>query len=91
MAMSICGKAIRHGFMSRQPVWPSDIHWNKGVVCHDCHGGDPSGKQFAETHRKEDGFRATAAEIRESCARCHREDHDRSVAEGRAREGRSPE
>jgi cytochrome b subunit of formate dehydrogenase len=50
-----------------------DIHWNKGVVCHDCHGGDPRGEQFATTHRKEDGFRATAAEIRESCTRCHRE------------------
>jgi cytochrome b subunit of formate dehydrogenase len=51
-----------------------DYHWAKGVVCHDCHGGDPSGRQFANTHRKEDGFRATAAEIRESCARCHREE-----------------
>ncbi len=49
-----------------------DIHWTKGVVCHDCHGGDPASRQFAETHRKENGFRATAAEIQEACAKCHR-------------------
>lgn len=50
-----------------------DIHWNRGVNCHDCHGGDFRGTEFSRTHRKEDGFRATAAEIRESCNRCHRE------------------
>lgn len=49
-----------------------DTHWTKGVVCHDCHGGDPASRQFAETHRKENGFLATAAEIREACAKCHR-------------------
>jgi cytochrome b subunit of formate dehydrogenase len=51
-----------------------DVHWSKGVVCHDCHGGDPAGREFAATHRKESGFRATAPEIRESCARCHQEE-----------------
>lgn len=49
-----------------------DVHWNKGVACHDCHGGDPSSRQFLNLHRPENGFRATAAEIRQACANCHR-------------------
>ncbi len=34
----------------------ADVHWSKGVVCHDCHGGDPTGAQFRNTHRGEEGF-----------------------------------
>ncbi len=49
-----------------------DVHWKQGVVCHDCHGGDPSSRQFLNLHRPENGFRATAAEIRQACANCHR-------------------
>lgn len=50
-----------------------DIHWQKGVTCHDCHGGDPQSEKFARTHRKDQGFLATADEIKQSCVRCHRD------------------
>lgn len=50
-----------------------DIHWTHGVVCHDCHGGEPRSEKFATTHLKDAGFRATAEEVKEACARCHRD------------------
>ena len=50
----------------------ADVHWNHGVVCHDCHGGNPASRQFLKLHRPENGFRATRAEISESCGTCHR-------------------
>ena len=49
-----------------------DIHWQKGVGCHDCHGGNPGSEQFGDTHRKEIGVLGTAEQVKEACARCHR-------------------
>lgn len=51
-----------------------DIHARVGVVCSDCHGGNPKAADIREApHAKEDGFRATWEEIQQSCAHCHPE------------------
>ena len=49
-----------------------DIHWQKGLRCHDCHGGSPSLDDYVD-HRNDSGFRAmtSPAEIPAFCGRCH--------------------
>ncbi len=49
-----------------------DIHWEKGLRCHDCHGGNPSLEQFVD-HRKDTTFHSleSPAEIPTFCGRCH--------------------
>lgn len=50
-----------------------DVHWQKGLRCHDCHGGDPSGKSFATAHNGDVKFHTlkSPADIPEFCGRCH--------------------
>ena len=52
-----------------------DIHWQKGVNCHDCHGGNPRTFKPSELHAREDGFRELA-ELRKVCANCHQKQVD---------------
>ena len=49
-----------------------DIHWQKGLLCHDCHGGSPTIKDFQD-HRKDATFRATSkpSDIPAFCGHCH--------------------
>lgn len=50
-----------------------DIHWQKhGLLCHDCHGGSPTIKDFQD-HRKDKTFHATLTpgDIPAFCGRCH--------------------
>jgi predicted CXXCH cytochrome family protein len=35
----------------------ADAHWQKGLRCADCHGGDPATDKFNEAHAEQDGFR----------------------------------
>ena len=55
---------------------PEDIHFAKGLSCHDCHGGDPlagfDGDPSA-AHDEAKGFRGkpTRLQIPDFCARCH--------------------
>ncbi len=44
-----------------------DIHFEKGVVCSDCHGGDPASTNFATAHAALTPVR----QLRQSCVRCH--------------------
>ncbi|MFO0869021.1 MAG: hypothetical protein U0935_08700 [Pirellulales bacterium] len=48
-----------------------DVHYTKGVNCHDCHGGNPSTRVVNEAHAKEDGFRVKLDELRFRCLHCH--------------------
>lgn len=50
-----------------------DIHWQKGIQCHDCHGGDSTTTNYIQAHSVESGFRSfkSPPDIPESCARCH--------------------
>lgn len=50
-----------------------DIHWQKGIHCHDCHGGDETELDFRAAHAEEAGFRSVKAitSIPGFCGHCH--------------------
>jgi len=58
-------------FIDRKAL-AEDIHWNKGVNCHDCHGGNPKTAEVNEAHAKENGFRGAGEAARKMCAVCHK-------------------
>lgn len=49
-----------------------DIHWLKGLRCHDCHGGSPALSSF-RNHREDPTFHSlgSRADIPGFCGRCH--------------------
>ena len=49
-----------------------DIHWQKGLRCHDCHGGSPNLEGF-KNHRNDSSFRPlrSPADIPAFCGHCH--------------------
>jgi hypothetical protein len=51
----------------------TDIHWQKGLRCHDCHGGNPASTKFDEAHSPSANFRLLRSprEIPDFCGRCH--------------------
>lgn len=44
-----------------------DVHWKRGVNCHDCHAGDPATTNYAEAHV---GL-VPVDQLRQRCALCH--------------------
>jgi cytochrome b subunit of formate dehydrogenase len=62
----------RRLFISREQLG-EDVHWKKGVNCHDCHGGNYDTQNVNQAHAKEDNFRAAPGEVRKYCAVCHKE------------------
>ena len=54
-------------------MYDQDVHFSAGVICSDCHGGDPTNPNFHG--RKEDNpifnGKPTPAEIPALCAKCH--------------------
>jgi cytochrome b subunit of formate dehydrogenase len=54
-----------------------DVHWQKGVACSDCHGGDASTSRVNDAHAREGGFRVTLDEIRPACVHCHAAPYER--------------
>ena len=50
----------------------ADVHWQKGLLCHDCHGGAPTLAEF-KNHRDDPTFRSlhSRASIPGFCGRCH--------------------
>jgi len=50
-----------------------DIHWQKGIQCRDCHGGNPDTTDLRAAHAQEDGFRRIESpqDAVEFCGRCH--------------------
>jgi cytochrome b subunit of formate dehydrogenase len=65
-----------------QEVLAHDIHWQKGVACSDCHGGDATTSRVNDAHARENAFRITLAEITPACTHCHAEQSQR-VLQGR--------
>jgi predicted CXXCH cytochrome family protein len=51
----------------------NDIHWQKGLQCHDCHGGDPTQLDFLKAHAATSGFRHAkpAINLPDFCGHCH--------------------
>lgn len=50
-----------------------DVHWQKGIRCVDCHGGNANTFQLREAHDIEGGFRKIESPDQEPdfCGRCH--------------------
>jgi len=50
----------------------ADVHWQKGLRCQDCHGGDPTAEDFAPAHTGHGGLRSLKhADIPAFCGECH--------------------
>ena len=51
----------------------ADVHWQRGLSCQDCHGGNAKTFNLREAHAIEDGFRAiqTPADVPAFCGHCH--------------------
>jgi cytochrome b subunit of formate dehydrogenase len=49
----------------------SDAHWQKGVGCSDCHGGDHTNLNYSQAHV---GM-VSRSELKQRCAVCHKEQH----------------
>ena len=67
-----------------------DVHFRKGVNCHDCHGGDPNTVELGPAHAvdldaktsKLSPFRKPLADVWKECGKCHR-DPQKQWVEGR--------
>ena len=62
----------RHLFVPEAKL-ASDIHWQKGLRCQDCHGGDATTTDLRSAHASEVGFRkiVTPADVPDFCGHCH--------------------
>jgi len=62
----------KHLFVTADDL-ASDIHWQKGIRCQECHGGNPESTNLREAHAIEDGFRdiETPADMPAFCGHCH--------------------
>jgi predicted CXXCH cytochrome family protein len=51
----------------------ADIHWQRGLRCQDCHGGDPATTDFAAAHSPDKGFKAVKSpkDVPAFCGTCH--------------------
>jgi hypothetical protein len=60
-------------FYITEKTLAADIHWQKGIRCVDCHGGDPSSLDFAVAHGAEANFHPakTPADVPQLCGSCH--------------------
>jgi cytochrome b subunit of formate dehydrogenase len=67
-----------------------DVHWQKGVACSDCHGGSYETTKVNDAHARENGFRATLADVQPACVHCH-ESQSARLHEGRHAEAGKPE
>jgi hypothetical protein len=60
-------------FLISEKDFSSDIHWRRGLKCHDCHGGDPKEEEYAGAHSKSAGFVAGTkpGDVPDFCGKCH--------------------
>jgi tripartite ATP-independent transporter DctP family solute receptor len=62
----------KHLFVTAEAL-ANDIHWQKGIRCQDCHGGNAESTNLREAHAIDDGFRdiVTPADMPAFCGHCH--------------------
>lgn len=65
--------ADKRRFFITEEHLANDIHWQKGIHCHDCHGGDPESLNFRTAHSSEAGYRVIESpqDIPKFCGHCH--------------------
>jgi len=64
-----------------------DVHYQKGVNCVDCHGGNSQTAEKNPAHAVEDGFRSKLPDIQTFCAHCHVAEFDDLRASVHAKAG----
>ena len=57
-ATPTCGTADQRRFHVTVKDVAGDIHWQKGLRCVDCHGGNAKTEEVNEAHAEQDGFRS---------------------------------
>lgn len=62
----------RNYFVTQEDL-AHDVHWQKGIRCHDCHGGDPQSLNFRQAHAADAGYHVIESprDIPQFCGRCH--------------------
>ena len=72
-AQSDLWEGERRRFFITQNHLANDIHWRKGILCHDCHGGDPTTLNFRDAHSPDAGYRIIESRREEPqfCGHCH--------------------
>jgi hypothetical protein len=62
---------VCHG--EQKVEYKESIHWKMGILCHDCHGGDPNSLDQETSMSKRAGFKGkpTRREIVFLCGNCH--------------------
>lgn len=65
-----CHAELEGEFQAPAIEWPNSAHAKAGVMCQDCHGGDPNDMELA---MKTKGYkpRPKREEIAQLCAKCH--------------------
>jgi Cytochrome c3 len=60
-------------FLVHEKDLATDIHWQKGLRCADCHGGNPNEEEYAGAHSKTAGFKSlkNRADVPDFCGKCH--------------------
>ena len=73
MAPRNCGKGRPSTLFVSAEDLANDIHWQKGIRCNDCHGGNATSMEPREAHAFENGFRKieSAADVSKFCGHCH--------------------
>lgn len=71
-----CHKELDGAALEAAQRAPEDIHFVRGLSCHDCHGGDPvagADGDASAAHDEAKGFRGKPSrlQIPDFCARCH--------------------
>ena len=51
----------------------NDVHWQQGLRCHDCHGGDATSDDYGVAHSEDAGFRTLRdpRDVPGFCGSCH--------------------
>ena len=67
-----CHSSLERKQAEPAQLFPGDVHYQAGLSCADCHGGDPNDDSMNAMSRAK-GFRGAPkkAQIPELCARCH--------------------
>lgn len=69
----VCHATLGEGHQAILKSFSNDIHREKGLSCHSCHGGDPAAEDAGQAMAPEAGFRGAPSKLETPrfCGRCH--------------------
>ena len=71
-ASDVWDEDMKHLFVTAEHL-ANDVHWQKGILCQGCHGGNAETTDLRSAHAAEDGFRKVGKPSEEPafCGYCH--------------------